>query len=64
MAASKKLTEGMSIEDGHLVIVKKLNPQPSKSGKSLVIASTHGREAFAHDGKTVQVNLNAYIVGA
>jgi len=60
--AAKKLTEGMRIEDGYLVIVKKLNPVRSKSGKSTVIASTRGRETFAHEDKAVQVNLNAYIL--
>ena len=61
MAASK-LTEGMRIEDGFLVIVKKLSPVRSKSGKSTVIASTRGRETFTHEDDSVQVNLNAYIL--
>ena len=62
MADKKVLTEGMRIEDGFLIIVKKLNPIRSKSGKSTVIASTRGRETFAHEDKSIQVNLNAYIL--
>jgi hypothetical protein len=60
--AANKLTEGMRIEDGFLVIVKKLSPVRSKSGKSTVIASTRGRETFTHEDDSVQVNLNAYIL--
>jgi hypothetical protein len=60
--AAKALTEGMRIEDGFLVIVKKLNPMRSKSGKSTVIASSRGRETFVHEDKSIQVNLNAYIL--
>ena len=60
--AKAKLTEGMRIEDGHLVIVKKISPVRSKSGKSTVICSTRGRETFTHEDKAVRVNLNAYIL--
>ena len=56
------LKEGMRIEDGFLVIVKKLSPVRSKSGKSTVIVSTRGRETFTHEDQSVQVNLNAYIL--
>ena len=57
-----KMTEGMRIEDGCLVIVKKLEEKPreSASGKSWIIASTNGRDSFTHEGKEIQVNLNAY----
>ena len=59
---SNKLTEGMRIEDGYLVIVKKLESKPrlSKSEKSWILTSTNGRESLSHEGKDVQVNLNAY----
>ena len=60
--AAKALTEGMRIEDGFLVIVKKLNPVMSKTGKSTVICSTRGRETFTHEDDRIQVNLNAYIL--
>jgi len=38
-------------------------PQPSKSGKTLVVASTHGNiETTAEiDGKPITVGVNAYI---
>ena len=61
--AAKALVEGMRIEDGFLIIVKKISPVRSKSGKSTVICSTRGRETFTHEDKSVQVNLNAYILG-
>ena len=60
--ANKALKEGMSIQDGHLVIIKKISPVMSKTGKSTVICSTRGRETFIHEGDDVQVNLNAYIL--
>jgi hypothetical protein len=48
-----------------LVIRVKLNaePEPSKSGKTLVVASSHGNQPTAAlvDGKPVVVGLNAYI---
>ncbi len=58
--ANKELKEGMSIQDGYVVIVKKILPRASKSGKSMLLASTSGRESFSHEGKDVQVNLNVY----
>jgi hypothetical protein len=52
------------IEGGNLIIVLPLQrPQPSVSGKTLVIATTHGNmptEAKV-DGKTVIVGVNAYL---
>ena len=60
--APKALSEGMRIEGDFLVIVKKISPVRSKSGKSTVIASTRGRETFTHEDKAIQVNLNAYIL--
>jgi len=62
MATPKKLEERLAIEDGFLIIIKKLSPVRSKSGKSTVICSTRGRETFAHEDKSVQLNLNAYIL--
>ena len=60
--AKVALKEGMRIEDGFLVIVKKISPVRSKSGKSTVICSTRGRETFVHEDDSVNVNLNAYIL--
>ena len=53
------------IKDGHLLIAIAVQdpPQPSKSGKTLVVASTHGNLATTAevDGKSVVIGLNAYI---
>ena len=54
------LTEGMRIEGEYVVIVKRIAPRASKTGKSMLLASTNGRETFSHEGKEVQVNLNVY----
>ncbi len=53
------------IEDGMLVIKIPMNarPTPSASGKTLVVASSHGNvttEARV-DGKPVVLGINAYI---
>ena len=49
-----------TIKGGYLIAKVKIEPVTSKSGKSIVVASTRGRETFVHDGKEVHVNLNAY----
>lgn len=53
------------IEKGELVIRITMNPKPvpSASGKTLVVASSHGNVATTVevDGKPVIVGLNAYI---
>jgi hypothetical protein len=62
-ATPKKLTA--AIEDGCLVIRVPMNPTPvrSASGKTLVVASTHGNKQteVEVDGKPVIVGLNAYV---
>jgi hypothetical protein len=62
-APTKKLSA--SIENGFLVIRVPLNakPTPSSTGKTLVIASSHGNKEteVAIDGKPVFVGVNAYI---
>ena len=47
---------------GTLTVVLPLTPGPSKSGKSMVIASTRGNQTSTatYDGKPVTVGLNAY----
>jgi len=39
------------------------NPAKSASGKTLVVATTHGNQATAlqHDGKPIIVGVNAYV---
>jgi hypothetical protein len=62
-ATAKKLTA--SIEGDFLVIRVPLNatPTPSSSGKTLVIASSHGNKQteLEIDGKPVFLGVNAYV---
>lgn len=53
------------IKDGNLVVTIPINDPPteSKSGKSLIVASTNGniRPGLTIDGQPVTIGLNAYI---
>ena len=52
------------IENGNLVLTIPLQPPtPSASGKTLVVASTHGNQTTQAliDGKPIVIGLNAYI---
>lgn len=52
------------IKDGKLIIeIDMQEPTPSASGKTLVVASTHGNVVtdVLIDGKPVTIGLNAYI---
>ncbi len=54
----------VKIENGKLIISIELQePTPSASGKTLVVATTHGNlvTECLIDGKPVVVGLNAYI---
>ncbi len=54
----------VKIEDGKLIITIELQkPTPSASGKTLVVATTHGNmpTECMIDGKPVIIGLNAYI---
>lgn len=55
----------VEIKDGNLVVTVPLDgsPHPSKSGKTLIVASSHGIVSTDAkvDGKAVQVGLNAFI---
>lgn len=54
----------VTIEKGELVIrIPMQTPTPSASGKTLVVASSHGNQATTAviDGKPITVGLNAYI---
>lgn len=54
----------VEIKSGKLFIEIDLEkPTPSSSGKTLVVASTHGNTVTAAevDGKPVTIGLNAYI---
>ena len=61
-----RMSSGMTvkIEKGNLVITMPMtDPTPSVSGKTLVVASTHGNTPTTAtvDGKPVIIGLNAYI---
>jgi len=62
-STTKKLTA--AIEDGCLVIRVPLNPTPVRSatGKTLVVASSHGNKEteVQVQGQSVFVGVNAYI---
>ncbi len=54
----------VEMKDGNLIITMPMQqPTPSASGKTLVVASTHGNQktGVEIDGKEVIVGLNAYI---
>lgn len=54
----------VEIKGNELIItVEMQKPTPSASGKTLVVASSHGNQTTTAmvDGKTVVVGLNAYI---
>jgi len=54
----------VTIEKGELVIrIPTQEPKPSSSGKTLVVASSHGNQQTTAtvNGKTVYVGVNAYI---
>lgn len=54
----------VKIENGKLIIIIDLQkPTPSASGKTLVVATTHGNMSTqcVIDGKKVVIGLNAYI---
>jgi len=61
---TKTRKEEMRIEgakgEEYFILVKKISPRKSASGKSMLLVSTNGREAFTHEGREIQVNLNAY----
>ena len=57
----------VEIKDGNLVItIPMQKPAPSASGKTLVVASSHGNQPTSAqvDGRPVVVGLNAYIRNA
>jgi hypothetical protein len=54
----------VTIKDGNLIIAVPLQaPRRSASGKTLVVASTHGNKTteVQVQGKPVTIGLNAYI---
>jgi hypothetical protein len=60
----KGKTMNATIEGKDLVIrIPLQNPQPSKSGKTLVVASTNGNQPTTAqvNGKPLTIGVNAYI---
>ena len=53
----------VQVEGNEIHIILPISKQSSKSGKSIIVASTHGsrRTEAEIDGKSVTVNVNAYI---
>ena len=54
----------VKVENGKLIIeIEMQKPTPSTSGKTLVVASTHGnvQTEATIDGKVITVGVNAYI---
>lgn len=62
MSASKML---VTIEKGYLVVKVPMEakPKPSSSGKTLVVASSHGNQKteVEYEGMPIVVGLNAYV---
>ena len=57
----------VEIKNGDLVItIPMQKPMPSASGKTLVVASSHGNQPTSAqvDGRPVVIGLNAYIKNA
>ena len=44
-----------------ITLSKTANKSPSKSGKTLLLASTHGGKRVGSGGNEVTVSLNAYV---
>ena len=54
----------VKIEKGKLIIIADIErPKPSKSGKTMVIASSYGNQKTEamYEGKPVVVGFNAYV---
>ncbi len=53
----------VEIKNNEITITLPISKQPSKTGKSLVVASTHGNQASTAtvDGQPVIVGVNCYI---
>lgn len=53
----------VKIENGRLIVSLPIEKHPSKTGKTMVVASTNGNQptTVTVDGKPVIVGVNAYI---
>ena len=52
-----------TIKDDKLTIVLDINKRPSKSGKTMIVASSNGNQptSVIVDGQPVTIGVNAYI---
>ena len=50
--------------DGNIVCTFPVSPRLSKTGKSMLLATTGGAESVEHDGMDVQFNVNIYVPSA
>ena len=48
------------IDGDEIVVWYKLSPYLSRSEKSYVIGTSHGRDTYQWKGKNVHINFNAY----
>jgi hypothetical protein len=53
----------VKVEGNTLVIRMPIVPHPSKSGKNMLIASTHGNVMVMekYEGKPITISVNAYV---
>tara|TARA_R110002020_G_scaffold170646_1_gene360428 strand:- start:1189 stop:1383 length:195 start_codon:yes stop_codon:yes gene_type:complete len=63
MPSAPNVPTKYQIVGDQIVITFPIVPRKSKSGKSMLLASTGGAESFVHEGKEVKVNLNVYVLG-
>ena len=50
-----------AVEGNTLVMRFPIKPTVSKSGKSVLLATTNGAKVFAYDGYDIQMNVNCYV---
>ena len=59
---ANKPKQKFEIVGDEIVVRYKLAPYLSKSEKSYVIGTSHGRDTFPWEGKNVHINFNAYVM--
>jgi len=53
----------VEIKGNELIVSLPISPRPSKSGKTILVASTSGniKTTVDYDGKPITVSVNAYV---
>ena len=54
------LTPTTDVVDGYVVIIRKVDPVRSNSGKSILLASSRGKVSKDIEGEQVDFNFNVY----